>query len=249
MSLMMRRILLGTWLVALSIAVLALAWGRLRPEPRVASFDTIDAQRINIVEPGGKYRLVIANTENMPGNYMQGKEYKRPGGHRAGGMLFFNDAGDEVGGFGFHSAKTADGYRADSDLMFDQYKQDQTVGILYNDDNGQRVAGLQVWDRPDYPLTPLLEMNDRAASAKSAKARIAIREQMLAYAKAHGGGGARRVFVGKKGKDAMLLLSDSQGRPRLMLQVDGQDQASIEFLDEQGQVVRRIPEKLQDARH
>lgn len=240
MSLTLRRVLVALWLVALSAAVLALAWNRAESRPEVATFDTINARRINIVEPDGQYRLVIANTENMPGNFMEGVEYKRPGGHRDGGMLFFNDAGDEVGGLSFGS-KTKDGhYRASSSLMFDQYKQDQTVGIVYSDRDGQRVAGLRVWDRPSTPLKPLLEMNDRAAKAKTDKERKTIRRQMLAYAKAHGGVGARRMFVGKQGKNAVVTLADKKGHIRLVMKVDGKGRPSIQFLDEQGDVVRTI---------
>jgi hypothetical protein len=245
----LRQILMGTWLVLLSIAVVALVWDKAESKWKIATFHTIDARRINIVEPGGKYRLVIANTEHMPGNFLAGKEYDRPGGHRDGGMLFFNDEGDEVGGLAFGGGKTADGYQAGADLMFDQYKQDQTVGIEYDDRNGQRVAGFRVWDRPDYSILPLLEMNNRAAASKSAKARASIRQQMLAYANAHGGGGATRVFVGKQGKDAMVLLADDKGHPRLRLHVDGQGQASIEFLDEQGHVVRSISADAQATQH
>ena len=40
--------------------------------------------------------------------------------------------------------------------MFDQFKQDQTVGISYNESNGQRSAGLQVWDRSEQPLSDLI---------------------------------------------------------------------------------------------
>lgn len=240
MGLILRRALLGIWLVALSVAVLALGWNKAVSKPEVATFDTINAKRINIVEPDGKYRLVIANTEHFPGNFMEGTEYKRPGGHRDGGLLFFNDAGDEVGGLSFGSHTGAAGYSASSGLLFDQYKQDQTVGIIYRDHNGHRVAGLQVWDRPDYSIQPLMEMNDRAARAKTDEERKAIRQQMLAYAKAHGGVGNKRMFVGKRGEEAIVRLADRQGRPRLVLKVDANGLPSIAFLDEQGRVVRTI---------
>jgi hypothetical protein len=41
----------------------------------------------------------------------------------------------------------------------------------------------------------------------------------------------------------VVKLADKQGRPRLVLKVDGAGTASVEFLDEGGKVVRRIPEK------
>jgi hypothetical protein len=36
--------------------------------------------------------------------------------------------------------------------MFDQFKQDQVIGISHQDAAGRRWAGFRVWDRPDEPL-------------------------------------------------------------------------------------------------
>jgi hypothetical protein len=50
------------------------------------------------------------------------------------------------------------------------------------------------------------------------------------------------VFVGKtREKAAALTLSDPQGRPRLQLMVDAQGAAKLEFLDDKGNVVQRLP--------
>jgi hypothetical protein len=228
-----------TWLVVLSIGVLVVGARGGVSAPQVSTFDTINARRINVVGADGKYSLVLADRANMPGNFFAGKEYKRPGGHRAGGMLFFNDAGDEVGGLSFSSHADGDHYSASSGLLFDQYHQDQTVGVVYQDDDGKRTAGLQVWDRPDYSIEPLMEMNDRAAKAAPADQK-AIREQMLAYAKSHGGVGTKRMFVGKQDGNAIVRLADKEGRPRLVMEVDATGQPSIQFLDENGKVVRQI---------
>src|SRR3546814_9145304 len=44
--------------------------------PPKGVFDEISVKRINIVEPDGKYRLVLSNSERFPGLFMEGKEYK-----------------------------------------------------------------------------------------------------------------------------------------------------------------------------
>lgn len=238
-----RFLLLGGWLTALTLAVLMLSWGRAQSQNDVANFGEINAERINIVEPGGKYRLVLANEERFPGLYMEGKEYLHHS-RSGGGMLFFNDEGDEVGGLSFGSEKTEDGYRANGGIMFDQYKQDQTVGIRYSDSNGERVAGLKVWDRPDYSIEPLMQMSDRAARAGSEEDVAAIRKEMLDYAMAHGGVGAERMFVGKRLTDSVIELADAEGRPRLVLKVAADGAPSVEFLNTDGEVVRRITDEL-----
>jgi hypothetical protein len=124
--------------------------------------------------------------------------------------------------------------------MFDQYKQDQTIGLQYSEQNGTRLAGLRVWDRPDYSIKPLMEMSDRAARAKDDAERQRLRGEMMAYAQARGGGGAERLFAGKAKGDAIVKLADPQGRPRLLLKVGADGAPSIEFLDEGGKVVKRI---------
>src|SRR3546814_10977717 len=43
---------------------------------QVGVFDEISVKRLNIVEPDGKYRLVLANSERFPGLFMGGKVYK-----------------------------------------------------------------------------------------------------------------------------------------------------------------------------
>jgi hypothetical protein len=53
-------------------------------------FDEIDVQRINIVEPDGKIRLIISDRAKFPGSYYQGQEIKRTD-RQAIGLLFMDD--------------------------------------------------------------------------------------------------------------------------------------------------------------
>lgn len=207
--------------------------------PPRAAFDEISVKRINIVEPDGKYRLVLASSDRFPGLFMEGKEYKHHS-RDGGGMLFFNDEGDEVGGLTFGSKTVGDNRRASGSLMFDQYKQDQTVGIQYSEADGKRTAGLRVWDRPDWSIKPLMEMSARAAAASGEADRTRIRDEMRAYAMANGGAVAERVFAGKTTDDAIVRLADKSGKPRLLLKVGADGEPSIEFLDTAGRVVKRI---------
>src|SRR3546814_21092770 len=145
--------------------------------------DEIGVKLINVVEPGGKYRLVLADSERFPGLFMEGKEYKdhsRDGGR----MLFFNDEGDEVDGLTFASNTVGDKRQARGSLMFDQYKQDQTVGIQYSEANVKRTAVLRVWALPDWSLTPLMEMSASAAAAPTASAHVRIPQEMPIYSMA-----------------------------------------------------------------
>jgi len=232
--------LVFAWLAVLTAALAFMAFGQAAPERKVTDFDEINVHRINIVEPDGKPRVIISNRARMAGIYLGGKEYKHPS-RDDGGFLFFNDDGDEVGGMTFSNRRKGDTYGASSSLLFDQYKQDQTLGLMYGEENGQRQAGLRVWDRPDKPLGPLIELSDQLARAGSDAERARIRAQIDALAKSWGPHPAPvRFFAGKMLDDSIVRLADGQGRPRLVLKVDKAGVASIEFLDESGKVTRRI---------
>ena len=218
-------------------ALIPLTFASADPQPKVTTFDEINVNRLNIVEPNGRYRLVLANSARFPGLFMNGREYRHHS-RSGGGMWFYNDDGDEVGGLTYRS-NSAD-RSASAHLMFDQYKQDQTVGIQYSENDGRRMAGLRVWDRPAYSLEPLMAMSDRAARAEDETERNRIRSEMRAYAESRGGGGAERVFAGKNQGDAIVRLADPQGRPRLVMQVGSDGTPSIQFLDENGRVTRTI---------
>jgi len=234
----MRLRLVAALATALGIgALLPLTFASADPQPKVTTFDEISVQRLNIVEPNGRYRLVLANGARFPGLFMDGREYRHHS-RSGGGMWFYNDDGDEVGGLSYRS--NAAERSASASLMFDQYKQDQTVGLQYSEGGGERVAGLRVWDRPDYSIQPLMAMSDRAARAETAAERDRIRGEMRAFAESQGGVGAERVFAGKTSGDAIVRLADPEGRPRLLLRVGTDGIPSIEFLDEGGNVVRRI---------
>lgn len=54
--------------------------------------------------------------------------------------------------------------------------------------------------------------------------------------------GPRRVFVGKNAERAATVsLADADGKPRLTLTVDAGGNPRIEFLDQQGKIVARLP--------
>src|SRR5919199_6103357 len=116
--------------------VIVLALGAFRQGARKARFTEIDVERINVVEPDGKLRLVIANRPRSIGPIYKGKPFGYPGGSRPG-IIFFNDEGSENGGLTFSAGRRPDGtYRASSQLAFDQFEQDQILYLNYSDDNG-----------------------------------------------------------------------------------------------------------------
>lgn len=210
-------------------------------EQRKASFEQLDVQRINIVGPDGKNELVIANHQLIPDAMIDGKTFPSHGRHDGAGMIFYNNEGDEDGGMGFSGHKTADGWQADGDLMFDQYKQDQIVGIQYSDENGKRRAGFHVWDRPDLDLAQMVEHFNSVQGMPAGPQKDAAMKQLQQQAK-NGDFGATRFFAGKTpDKNATVILCDAKGQPRLRLSVSASGQSKIDFLDENGKVTYSLP--------
>ena len=118
-----------------------------------AKFDVIDVERINVLEPDGKYRLILSNRPRSIGPIYKMKPFGYEGGGRPG-MIWFNDEGTENGGFTFTGSsctagKLVDGrncregeYRASTHMSFDQFNQDQVLNFDYSDRNGRRAGAL-----------------------------------------------------------------------------------------------------------
>lgn len=197
-------------------------------------FTEIEVERINVVDKNGQLVLVVANRDRMPSPIVGGHVFERQG--RTPGFIFYNSKGDENGGLTFGSRTLPDGgYTADAGLLFDQYNQDQTVGITYSERNGQRTAGLTVWDRPDKPVWeivgPVYDMPD--GPEKTALVQKLAAEGQL---------GAVRLFLGKRpDKSAQLSLADAKGKPRLRICVDAAGNPKIDFLDANGKVTFTLP--------
>ncbi len=196
--------------------------------------DELTVQRLNVVDANGTLRFVLSNKDRMHPGVMDGVTINRP--RPVAGMLFFNDEGDEVGGLTYTGSDDS-GRRANAGIMFDQLKQDQTIGISYSENNGQRSAGLQVWDRSEQPLSDLIRGLNDANALPEGPARDAAVKAVRAKAPP----GPRRMFVGKNAdKASTVSLADGQGRPRLVLRVNEDGASSIEFLDVNGKTVHAI---------
>jgi hypothetical protein len=221
------------------LAVLALAAFR-QPKQR---FTEIDVERINIVEPDGKLRLVLSNRPRSIGPIYKGQPFGYAGGTRPG-IIFFNDEGTENGGLTFSGKVGSDGtYQASSHFSFDQFNQDQILYFNYNDNNGQRRMGFTVADRADADIFAMVKQRDSIVAAHpEGAARNAALQQ---WAQQRPGGRpnfAQRVYVGRDpARNAVVNLSDPEGRTRLRLVVDSLGNPAVEFLDAGGQVTSRLP--------
>lgn len=220
-----------------TLLVLVLLLTALSPD-RTARFTELEVERLDIVEPDGSLSMALASRERMPGGIFEGVELID---HRQGvaGIIFYNAKGDEVGGLTFEGAWTDSAYRAGGHLSFDQFQQDQVVTVTYADDGRDRWAGFGVYDRPtDYTIA------DFVGALKSAReavgpARDTAAERFRAMSQRME---IRRLMAGTRNGTTALRLSDPAGRERIRIYVDSAGAAGLEFLDEAGRSVLRLPD-------
>jgi hypothetical protein len=228
-------------LMTAAAGVIALAAFRASPAQE-RTFTEIDVQRINIVEPDGKLRMVISNRPRSIGPIYKGKPFGYAGGTRPG-MIFFNDEGTENGGMTFSGSRDAQGrYNATSSWSFDQFDNDQVLTMQYVDQNGRRRTGITVGDRAEANIYEWVLRRDSINAIADTVARRAAMEKLMApvngvplY--------ATRLYAGRDvAKNAVVNLSDPQGRIRLRLRVDSLGRASVDFLDDGGRVTFSLPD-------
>ena len=233
--------LIKAYALAVTLLLGTLSVAAFRQAAAKTRFTEIDVERINVVEPDGKLRMVIANRPRSIGPIYKGKPFGYPGGGRPG-IIFFNDEGTENGGLTFTGGRGEDGtYAASTGMSFDQFNSDEVLTLRYSDDNGRKTTGISIADRDERDIYDLImqrdsinKMADSVAKASALRQLVGPRNGVPLQ--------ATRVYLGRdRAKAAVLNLSDPNGKPRLRLRVDSLGRASVEFLDENGVVTSRLP--------
>lgn len=212
-------------------------------------FDEITVHRINIVEPDGTVKMVITNADKFPNDQVlvNGRSLTKDRKKRSG-MLYFNEDGIECGGFIYDGKKKADGHSAGMSLTYDQYDGDQVMQLLTTDekkDGNRFVSGSLVFNqRPVNESMPRVEQI-YAELAQLGKTNETAAQKKYEDYKSQGLVGATpRIMLGKsRSENNGLFLFDNKGVPRAMFYVDKNNEAKLDFLDENGKAVLSLPNK------
>ncbi|WP_109697980.1 hypothetical protein [Chitinophaga deserti] len=222
---------LQVYSLALTLIVALMAWHVFfRPVTHVRE---LNAERINILEKDGTLRLVISNRERQHPGIVDGKTL--PPRDRGAGFMFFNDEGDECGGFVYSGEKGA----SDMGFSLDQYANDQILQLQYGDEvrDGahKRHYGLKMWDRNDEMTTGrLMKIIDSLKALND----TALINTTIARMRAEGLIGPERLFVGKTDNRSVgLFLRDDRGRPRLTIGLDSLNNVIFNTYDSAGNAV------------
>lgn len=148
-QLLLAVLALGVWgLVLKPYLPFAMSEAKASPALKSATFDALTVQRINVVDPNGKTRLVIANGKRFPPGKVRGKTYPRSI-HDSAGMVFYDVNGEETGGLATTKLRDEDM----ANMTFD-YTYQPTDGIYIikreSADGTRWRAGFGISDRRPY---------------------------------------------------------------------------------------------------
>ncbi len=224
----------GVLTLTFAIAILG-GWAG---ERKKTSFEEIDVQRINLVEPDGTLRMIISDKALWPGIYLKGKEHPHPN-RKTAGMLFLNEEGTENGGLIFGGEKDKDGkISGHGHLSFDAYEQDQIFSIDAGQVDGKQSSAVTMVDRPDYPIGELIGVLDRIKDLPKDEQHAEIAKFLASHPAPHS-----RLYLGRADdKSVSLKLKDADGQDRVVIEVASDGSPAIRFLDARGKIVSQLPQ-------
>jgi hypothetical protein len=206
------------------------------------NFDQITVHRINIVEPDGTPRMILAAKARFPGQFIRGKETARPDRNDSAGAIFINDEGTENGGllFGGYKAKNGD-FHSFGHLSFDEYGTDQTLDLEAQQDGKDRFSLFGLNDMPSQDYT--VEERATRAALQSMPQGPARTQALRSFRIAHPNVGQKPhiQLIRLNRGEAALRIADAAGNNRIEIGVDAKGDPSLVFLDSNGKVTQRLP--------
>lgn len=181
-----------------------------------ASPDEITVKRIKVVDESGEVRFIIAG--DLPGPVVRGQRLERS--IVPAGIVWHDPNGDESGGLAIAPVsgwKGTPGSGRVRMLTFDfthQITDAVRLDTFESDDGNTWSGGLTVYDRRPYEPGPVTSSQ-----------------------------GKERIYLGTQNGDSGLTIRDSQERERIRIGVRRDGVAVIEILDEDGEVMHRVPER------
>jgi hypothetical protein len=200
---------------------------------RVERFDEIVVKRVRVIDASGQTRLLLTG-KPLPEARIDGRPIPRIGPERQNaGLMFYNDQGDEQGGLTYSGTGGEQG----ESLTFDAWHQDQALEIQHGDNptgSDSFIAGNEL---PKVSMSETLPQFVREyKAARTDEERQAIRMRW----RSEGKFGRQRWMIGNREGASDVRLNDADGHVRLLLRVEANGRARIDFLDEKGTVTKSV---------
>lgn len=188
---------------------------------------------MRVVDASGKTRLLLSG-KPMPEGTIDGRVIPHIGGLRQdAGLMFFNDQGDEQGGLTYSGTA---GEQVES-LTFDAWHQDQALEFQHGDNPSGSDSFIAGNELPTISMAQTIPEFVREYKALHTDAE---RQALRARWRSEGKFGRQRWMIGNRVGSSDVRLNDARGRIRLLLRVDADGKARIDFLDENGTVTKSI---------
>ena len=243
-------------LILFNISLIIMAFSN---KNNVQKFEEIDVERINIIESDGTLKLALFNSERLTRG-LDGD--KRKGTGSISGLLFYNQEGYEAGGLVYNGKKIAGGQKSAAGLMFDGYRQDQTIALQHNEEKDSLTSyyedGLKIMSRPDRSNVKeeyefyALKFPDRFGATETPKLTNKEIDSIELVLSHQNKVSQKRLFIGSKRGDSGdgwfdetgLYIKNKYGKDMIRIYVDNFNKPKFEVLDSLGTIVRYnlIPE-------
>ncbi len=197
-------------------------------------FKKIKVREVEIVRANGLPSMIIFS-DDIPEPMVDGKKYpeelrtfnEKP----SGGIVYYNNSGDEMGGFVFGGGMKEEKPSQWMIFTFDAYKQNELFRFTIIQSGEEKSFGINFFSQPDKNLLPIIERMKDIVKIKDKeeknKALKKLKEWMdVEYPDAYG-----ELFVisydNGKGK---IEINDKNMRPRIKIFIDENNNPKIEMI-------------------
>jgi hypothetical protein len=145
--------------------------------------------------------------------------------------MFYNSEGDECWGLVFGSEKLPDGgYRSGLSMTFDQYKNDQVMQIMLDEDDKGKSYGLRIFDRNSTNILETITLGKAMSETDDPEEKKRLAAELNSQ-------NVLRMHTGKSRDGSVgTCLYDKKGKPRIRVFIDADDTPRIELYDDEGNV-------------
>ena len=219
------------------------------PEYHSQNYDSLHipyltAERVDIVEPDGQLAIALSNSKTSAKLRFDGQIIEGASNRDIPNIIFFDGKGDEVGGLGFANFREGDApITAMRHLAFDGFRQDEVIALSHFVQNGKSRKGMYIYDRPDIPIMAALQesgIHPEDTPDVLGEKLNEFREENPDRHRELWGNPQRVAVQTNDNNESEILLGDAEGNIRLRFVVKPDGEAFIEFMDGDGNVIKRV---------
>ena len=191
----------------------------------------LNVEKLNIVESDGTVKMSLFNGKNMPKLFFEGEEIFP--GHRqddnTAGLMFYDENGVECGGLIFGGK---DGVHS-MGLTMDKQNNDQVLQLASMETPQGHRYGIKLYQRPDKTMKQYEEEIKLLSTLPAEEAKKLEEKMAVEHA-------TRLSIMREVNGRVGITLYDSNGKERIVMAVDENDNPIIKILDNKGDTIKEL---------